>query len=144
MTAAEELKLMRCISGNIRKLRLERKISIVEAAKSLGIGKTTYAKIDGGVAFPFPEEVLKIADFLGVTSLDIFAGSGLPVNLINERLRGHRSLSYPHAKDKKIKKEVVPRGYKNRRECLSCESFFNSMGPHNRVCQTCFNNFKYR
>ena len=61
------------ISLNLRRLRELKNISQTKVAKEIGINRTTYNSYETGIATPPLENLVKIANLLGV-SLDELAG----------------------------------------------------------------------
>lgn len=62
------------VKKNIRKARLERKISLEQMASSLGISVTALKKIETGRTRIINEHVLDIPELLGISDIDFFFG----------------------------------------------------------------------
>lgn len=62
------------VKKNIRKARLERKISLEQMASSLGISVTALKKIETGRTRIINEHVLDMPELLGISDIDFFFG----------------------------------------------------------------------
>jgi len=58
-------------NANLAKLRKQRKLTQVEAAKAIGIPKSTYAMLEAGHRVGSVKTLKKIADFFGVKIEDL-------------------------------------------------------------------------
>lgn len=60
------------ISNRLGQFRKQRGLTIREFAKELGVGESAYKKWEYSLAYPSIDDLMKIADFYGVTLDDLF------------------------------------------------------------------------